>query len=125
MTEQVEKVGRPKCDHCGREYYQHIQADGMRLCPVSAFAYRPASSTPPDDSVARIVELEGALRELHEAMADVMMLRRISTTPEQREIAYRAIAVWRKNQAVLGETSSAEGRGLDERNSSRDHGVRS
>ena len=55
MTEQVEKVAHPKCDHCGRGYYQHIQADGMRLCPVSAFAYRPASSTPPDDSVARIV----------------------------------------------------------------------
>lgn len=48
-----------------------------------------------------VAALEGALRELHEAMADVMMLRRISTTPEQREIADGAIAVWRKTEAAL------------------------
>jgi hypothetical protein len=36
------------------------------------------------------------LREQHEAMSDIMMLRRISVTAEQREISEHAIAVWHK-----------------------------
>lgn len=37
----------------------------------------------------------------HEAMADVMTLRRISETPAQRAKAEAAIAVWRKVEAFL------------------------
>jgi hypothetical protein len=46
----------------------------------------------------QIIEL---LKEQHEAMADVMELRRLSSTPEQREKANRAIAVWHKIEKFL------------------------
>jgi chemotaxis protein CheY-P-specific phosphatase CheC len=41
------------------------------------------------------------LQEQHEAMADVMMLRRPSSSPEQRAMADSAIAVWRKVEVFL------------------------
>jgi hypothetical protein len=47
------------------------------------------------------VSLLALLQEQHEAMADVMMLRRPSSSPEQRAMADAAIAVWRKVQAFL------------------------
>lgn len=47
------------------------------------------------------------LQELHEAMADVMELRRLSSSPEQRAKAERAIAVWRKVKRFLASRSDA------------------
>ena len=51
--------------------------------------------------IAGQAELQELLREQHEAMADVMMLRRPSSGPAQREKAEAAIGVWRKVDAYL------------------------
>ena len=45
------------------------------------------------------------LQEQHEAMANVMMLRRQSTRIEQRQMASEAIEVWRKVDAFLSAIS--------------------
>lgn len=47
------------------------------------------------------------LRELHEAMADVMVMKRMSETPRQREMSDRAVAVWRKVEAFLASRRAA------------------
>jgi hypothetical protein len=47
------------------------------------------------------------LQELHEAMADVMMLRRLSDTSKQRAKAEAAITVWRKVEEFLASRSLA------------------
>ncbi len=41
------------------------------------------------------------LRELHTAMSDIMMQRRISASAEERETAHKAIKVWRRVDAYL------------------------
>ena len=48
------------------------------------------------------------LREQHEAMADVMELRRLSSNSEQRAKAERAIAVWRRVEAYLAGNPPAD-----------------
>jgi hypothetical protein len=49
-------------------------------------------------SVEEAIDL---LAKQHEAMGDVMMLRRLSATPHQREMAEKAIEVWREVEAFF------------------------
>jgi hypothetical protein len=55
--------------------------------------------------LAENVKQAAALAQLHEAMATVLSLRRLSTTPEERETAKAAILVWRKIERLVRDTS--------------------
>lgn len=56
------------------------------------------------------------LREQHEAMADVMMLRRPSSNFRQRELADKAIVVWRRVQAFLATPTDSRALASDKGN---------
>lgn len=125
MTEQVEKVALVPCGLCGSPC--RVETFGpsnnletetqIWLCSNAAWfkgGCRTASvylsaddwnqgnrSAPPDNTVARIVELEGALRgviDTADSFCDC------SGDEVAAQVKIRA-------RAVLGETSSAEGRG--------------
>jgi hypothetical protein len=77
--------------------YAHGAARGMHAGYPSH--WMPLPKNPMMSEVEQ--ETLELLGELHTAMADVMMLRRLSSTPEQRQVAENAIKIWRRVQAHL------------------------
>lgn len=110
MTEQVEKVARAICCHkngvfsgCSAKF----DNSPFTVCQAHTFmddARAAISATPLDDSVARIVALEGALRPF----AKLQLPQNPSYNAGAYSIFHKDI---KQARAVLGETSSTEGRG--------------
>lgn len=71
------------------------EGNGDNTPDVQAFARHRTRSLTAQDGILSL------LREQHEAMAEVMQLRRMSKDQEQRNKAQAAIEVWRKVEAAL------------------------
>lgn len=130
MTHEAEKRAEPLArlvEAAYREGFADAELTSQSRCPLEAdegwalSEAREALSPKVSEQIAgcdhigaagielfegQVAGEDGLLRELHEAMADVMTLRRQSNHPWEREKAEAAIAVWRRVQAYLGRSSS-------------------